>query len=113
MRCFDHVTNGSRATLEDELILGCRAAHAALGCRIKRLGEDIQDFLPILREVVLHPVKNIDIFAVRLLLGQVLMILRDQILESWAFYVAFLLLQEEMSARCIKVTQDLTILLIT
>lgn len=113
MRCFDHVTNGGRTALEDELILGCRATHASLGCSIKRLGEDIQDFLPILRKVVLHPVKDVDIFTVRLLLGQVLMVLRYQILESWALYVATLLLQEEMSARCIKVTQYLTILLIT
>ena len=101
MCCFDHVTDGSRATLEDELILGCRAAHAALGCRIKRLGEDIQDFLPILREVVLHPIKDVYFFTVRLLLSQVLMVLRYQVLESWALYVATLLLQEVMSARCI------------
>ena len=73
--CFDHVTNGGRAALEDELILGCRAAHAALGCRIEGLGEYVQDFLPILREVVLNPVHDVDIFAVRLLLSQVLMVL--------------------------------------
>jgi hypothetical protein len=75
MSCFDHVTNGGRTALKDELILGGRAAYAALGCRIKWLGEDIQDFLPILREVVLHPVEDVDIFTVRLLLGQVLMVL--------------------------------------
>jgi hypothetical protein len=56
VRCFDHVTDGGRTALEDELILGCRAPHAALGGCIKRLGEDIQDFLPILREVVLHTI---------------------------------------------------------
>ena len=75
MRCFDHVTDGGRTALEDELIFGCRTAHAALGCRIKRLREDIQDFLSILRKVVLHPVKDVDIFTVRLLLRQVLMVL--------------------------------------
>jgi hypothetical protein len=75
VRCFDHVTDGGRTALEDELILGCRAAHAALGSRIERLGEDIQDFLPILRKVVLDSVKDVDIFTIRLLLGQVLMVL--------------------------------------
>jgi hypothetical protein len=112
VRCFDHVTYGGRTALENELILGCRAAYATLGGRIKWLGEDIQDFLPILREVVLYPVKDVDIFTVRLLLGQVLMVLRDQVLESWALYVPTFLLQKEMSARSIKVTQDLTVLLI-
>ena len=75
MRGFDHITNGGRTTLEDELILGCRAANTALGCRIKRLGEDIHYLLSILREVVLDPVKDVDIFTVRLLLSQVLMVL--------------------------------------
>jgi hypothetical protein len=75
VRCFDHVTDGGRTALEDELILGCRAPHAALSGCIKRLGEDIQDFLPILREVVMHTILDVNFFTVRLLLSQVLMVL--------------------------------------
>ena len=62
---------------------------------------------------MLHPIKDVDFFTVRLLLSQVLMVLRDQVLESRALYVATLLLQEVMGARCIKVTQDLAVLLVT
>jgi hypothetical protein len=67
--CLDHITDRSRTALEYELILRVWTTHTSFGCGVKRLSEDINYLLSVVREMLLNTIQNVDFIAVRLLLG--------------------------------------------
>ena len=94
------------------MVLGIRTAGTPLGSRIKGLSEDINYFLPVIREMLLDSSQDVHLITVRLLLCQILVILRDEVLECRALNVPALLLQKVVSTGGIKVPKDLAVLLV-